>query len=234
MLKVSIKIPEMLTNRGIHTLAYHIGSKTVETASILIYNNWVQLAQDNLNSRRHDYIKAIKSTYPYNNNPLVSVLELSSKYASMIENGSPSFDMKKGFYNSDKKTLTLSGWYLTIPFRHGTPNTFQYGTPLPDDVYSLAKKLSPGEKLSFDTVSTFNTTSGYQHKSNIYDNLTKITHSYKNTTQSQYITFRRVSNNSDKSSWIHPGFKPIKLIPQIPVSKHLQDSLSATMKNLLG
>jgi hypothetical protein len=234
MLKVSIKIPEMLTKRGIHTLAYHIGSKTVETTSILVYNKWVKLAQETLNSRRADYIKAIKVQYPYNSNPLEAVIELSTKYAIMIEEGSPSFDMKIGFRNSDKKTLKPLGWYLTIPIRHGTPGSFQYGTPLPDDVYDLARKLNNGEKLSFSPDGSFNETSGYIHKSNIFDGLTKITHSYKKATQSQYVTFRRVSNNSDSNSWIHPGFSAIKLIPKIPVSQYLSDSLEATMKNLLG
>ena len=234
MLKVKIEIPEMLTKKGIHTLAYHIGSKTIETASILAYNKWVKLAQETLNSRRLDYIKAIKVQYPYNSDPLTAVIELSTKYANMIENGSPSFDMKIGFQNSDKKTIKPLGWYLTIPIRHGTPNSFEYGTPLPDNIYSLAKKLSDGEKLSLSTNGAFNSTSGYIHKSNIYDGLTKIVHSYTKVNQSQYVTFRRVSNNSDSNSWIHPGFTPINLVPKIPVSQYLSNSLEATMKNLLG
>lgn len=46
----------------------------------------------------------------------------------------------------------------------------------------------------------------YKHKSNIFAGMTKMQKTYEKATQSQYVTFRRVSDLSDPLSWIHPGF----------------------------
>lgn len=48
----------------------------------------------------------------------------------------------------------------------------------------------------------------YEHKSGIYEGMTKLSHDYEKTTQSKYMTFRVVSDNSDPHSWWHPGYEP--------------------------
>lgn len=45
----------------------------------------------------------------------------------------------------------------------------------------------------------------YTNKSSIYSGITKGSKTYENTTQGQYVSFRRVSDKSDLSSWIHTG-----------------------------
>lgn len=46
----------------------------------------------------------------------------------------------------------------------------------------------------------------YKHKSSIYQGITKFQNTYEKATQNTYFSFRRVSDNSDPLSWIHPGF----------------------------
>ncbi len=46
----------------------------------------------------------------------------------------------------------------------------------------------------------------YQHKNSIYEGIIKTSKLYEKSSQSQYFSFRRVSNTSDPLSWIHPGF----------------------------
>jgi len=45
----------------------------------------------------------------------------------------------------------------------------------------------------------------YQHKSSVYEGMVKSEKFYEKANQSTYNTFRRVSSNSDPSSWIHQG-----------------------------
>ncbi len=129
----------------------------------------------------------------------------------MIELGTSPWDMKVGFSKSDKKIeKTDGGWYLTIPMRHSTPGSFMYGKPMPKDVYKNAKKLGHKQSLSYPGAGDKSWT-GYQRKNKTYDGLTRIVKSYSKTTQSQYMTFRRVSDKSDPSSFWHPGFKGVKI-----------------------
>ena len=85
-----------------------------------------------------------------------------------------------------------------------------YGSPMPKDVYGVAKQLNNGEHLSYPGVGDVSW-KGYQRKHKKYDGLTRIIKSYQKTNQSQYITFRRVSDNSDPNSWWHPGFSGVKI-----------------------
>lgn len=234
MIRVKINLDKKLTDLRYKNITHYIGSQAVKLTSELTYNDWVSKAQDSLNSRRQSYISAIKKFYPYNNDDLQAVIKLDTSFSRMIEEGSPPFDMKRGFVNSTKKTTTSKGWYLTIPIRHGTPETFQYGSPMPKEVYTLAKKLNAGQKLSI-TGNLGTSFTGYNHKNNIYDGMRKVIHSYKNSAQSQYVTFRRVSNNSDPSSWYHPGFKPISLIPKVAsnVQSNLEKSVEAVISTML-
>lgn len=45
----------------------------------------------------------------------------------------------------------------------------------------------------------------YTWKSSPYEGIYKISKTYEKVTQNQYISFRRVSTNSDSNAWWHPG-----------------------------
>jgi hypothetical protein len=47
----------------------------------------------------------------------------------------------------------------------------------------------------------------YEHKSSIYEGLTKHPAAYGKTVQNTYGTFRRAGANSDPLSWIHKGLE---------------------------
>lgn len=46
------------------------------------------------------------------------------------------------------------------------------------------------------------------HKTDIYAGMVRQEKTYAKATQSQYTTFRAVSQKSDPASWIHPGLEP--------------------------
>jgi hypothetical protein len=161
-----------------------------------------------------------------------AIVGLTGWLPNAIEQGISAFDMKVGFEKSNKKTITLkvdkdgntkSGWYLTIPFRHATPGALgesqAFSGVMPDDIYKLAKNLTEGEHIKkamlpptytqnlgsrpkvtgYDNV-VYET---YQHKGSIYEGIQKSQKAH----HGGYISFRRVSDNSDKNSWIHTGIQ---------------------------
>ena len=188
---------------------------SVQTSLAIIRDRWQREAQNKLKTARVDYLMGLSFNsivYPMDSNGFVGAVQLDGKFPNMVERGFKPFDMKIGFGKSSRITQTKDGgWYLTIPFRHTTPKSNGgFGAPMPKAVYNIAKKLSPGSKMS---VQGGNRTSwtGYTHKNNIYDGLQRIVKSYQRTSQSQYYTFRRVSNKSDAMSWWHPGYTGVKI-----------------------
>lgn len=188
---------------------------SVQTSLSIIRDRWQREAQNKLKTTRVNYLLGLDIdaiVYPLDPNGFIGKVELKGKLPNMVEKGFSAFDMKIGFGKSSRVHRTKGGgWYLTIPFRHTTPNSNGgFGAPLPKDVYNVAKKLAPGGRLSVKG-NLGRSWTGYQHKSNIYDGLQRIVKSYKKATQSQYFTFRRVSNNSDPLSWYHPGFTGVQI-----------------------
>ena len=198
---------------------------SIQTSLAIVKDRWQQLVQQKLNSARPLYLMGLNFdsiVYPYEETFSGAVI-LRGKLPNMFEQGFPNFDMKVGFGKSGKITRTKSGgWYLTIPFRHSTPGAFMYGQAMGKDVYGVAKKLNPygsgqgNTSLSWPGAGDKSWT-GYQHKTNKYNGMVRIVKSYQKATQSQYMTFRRVSNNSDPQSWMHPGYAGVhaaeKLMP---------------------
>ncbi|BET57905.1 hypothetical protein [Geobacter sp. 60473] len=148
----------------------------------------------------------------------------TKQIARDLEYGKGPWDMKPMLLGGPKaKTGKNGSRYNTIPFRHGTspkhaPNSnFK---PMPKDIYAEARKLKAsvrdgnrivwGGKLT-GTEDRYtpgkNPTTGYQHKSGRFEGMVRIEKEYERATQSKYLTFRRVSSNSDPQAWVHPGYK---------------------------
>lgn len=183
-----------------------------------------------LGSTRQEYQKAV---YINRESPDAVVFGLSkreSKLALMIEDGSPPFDEKEGFEKSLKKKQTKNGgWYLTIPFRHATPSAVAesgiFSSIMTPDIYRLAKEASgplkrsqlpdqhrlPGVRKEINRMGI--NAPEYKHKSPKYEGLVRVeVGSTPDKKRGQYMTFRRVSNNSDENSWWHTGFEAKKLM----------------------
>lgn len=193
-----------------------------------------------LHSTRGVYDMALKTSF----GELNGVISLTGLLPLMIENGMSPFDMKIGFANSSKAKRTKpnqdkfskggkmdwkeQGWYLTIPFRKGTPNSLaeNFAGRMEQPIYQQIKGqvatlknngsyLSKG--LNMDQLRAAgakfieretNPHSGYTHKNPINEGLARSEgRDYQKTTQSTYVSFRRVSNNSDSNSWLNKGIK---------------------------
>lgn len=187
---------------------------SIQGSLAIIRDKWQTEIQNKLNSTRPLYLQGLSFDsimYPFEGNVFSGAVQLQGKFPNMLETGFSAFDMKIGFSKSDRKIQKKDGgWYLTIPFRHSTPGSFMYGNAMPKDVYKQVKKLSPGGTLSFPGAGDVSW-KGYQRKNKTYDGLQRIVKSYQKATQSQYMTFRRVSDKSDANSWWHPGFAGVKV-----------------------
>lgn len=209
---VTVNINSLNLNDQLSPKLATIVKNSLQDSLIAIKSRWQQEVQQKLKSSRAAYLQGIVIDI----NGYTGTVQLQDQFSKMLESGFSAFDMKVKFGKSPKAHRTKAGgWYLTIPFRHTTPNsTGTYGSKLSRDIYNIAKKLPDRGSLSFPGVGDKSWT-GYQHKSTKYDGLTRIIKGYQNSNKSQYYTFRRVSNNSDPMSWWHPGYKGVKIVPTL-------------------
>jgi len=204
-----------------------LGRMLLDRVADVYMQKWEQLVDKNLHSTRQDYKAGMDFRYT---SDLSASFVLEGKERSrlglMIEEGASPFDIKKGMENSSKKTVKKDGgWDITVPFRHSTPEAIGeaaiFSSKLPERVYSVAKENKgaavqkeqlPSENQKLEIRPEIKTDEGiipsYEHKSPIYQGLVKTTKKNHET----YHTFRRISNNSDKNSWIHKGFTPHKFM----------------------
>lgn len=166
------------------------------------YDKIVVLSNRGLNSTKKQYIDGLKVTS--------NSIELNGWLPNAIEDGISGFDMKQNFARSSKRKETASGgWYLTIPFRVYTPGGNTYRNQMSWKIYRAVRAGrkynagSAGSRGAFSDRATGKVFEMYQHKSPILEGITQNTN--KETGRSTYSTFRRVSSNSDPSSWIHTG-----------------------------
>jgi hypothetical protein len=102
---------------------------------------WSRTAEQELSSSRKRYVESLQ-IHDEGGNSMSVVLHGS--FPNMIESGCTAFDMKEGFAKSLKAKKTKDGgWYLTIPFRFGTPGSIgeSFSGIMPEEVYREAKKL---------------------------------------------------------------------------------------------
>jgi hypothetical protein len=188
---------------------------TLNALAIRTVELWREEAKS-LGSTRNEYLNAI---YTLKDGENAVIVGLHGKLPNMLEKGASPFDMKSGFEKSAKRTRTATGgWYLTIPYKWYTPDTVEESTPkIPADIHKAVKSITErrgiavselpskyqgvlGKRQRIETATKVWDT--YTHKSTLWEGMVR---SPKNN-HSHYVTFRRVSDNSDPNSWIHKGF----------------------------
>ena len=183
---------------------------------------WTSLINADLKRTRSDYRRAIYIERKENEVVFGLRDDPHNPLPMMIEEGHEAWDEKEFFERSKRKKVTIGGgWYLTIPFRHATPEAVAesgFSTTLPQSVYNVAKQSSSPLSVSQlpeeyrvrgvrrEIVTLNKVYPAYTHKSPIYQGLMRVDISSGKENRGGYFTFRRVSDKSDPSSWIHPAF----------------------------
>ncbi|MFA5634227.1 MAG: hypothetical protein WC973_03695 [Candidatus Dojkabacteria bacterium] len=194
------------------------------------YEHWYNEAGNSLKQTKREYQRGLYVEKP---SPDSIIVGLVGWLPNAIEQGLQPYDMKEGFAKSSKRKLIFRkngvGWYLTIPFRHGTPGIVAesgiFSGIMPKQVYNVARKVLRNGSSLMDSqlpaefqikgirpevVNTITNQvfKAYQHKSSIYQGMVKSNKEH----HGQYVTFRRVSDQSDPDSWVHSGFTAYNLM----------------------
>jgi len=191
---------------------------TVKEITAHFAEQWESEAIRTLSSSRQQYINGLVVV---DEGFAKGAVMLVGRLPNMIEQGIDSFDMKDGFLNGPNAKQGRDGKrYNTIPFSVGTPGALQEnfnGGIMPEEVYSVAKQKNANQPVQkSDLPKQFREPQKkqiqlpqsksfveYQHKTSIYEGISKTKDSV--TGQTSYKSFRRVSDNSDPASFIHPG-----------------------------
>lgn len=229
--------------------------QAIEDTANAAYASIIADAQSKLGSTRQDYLKALNFDKIGENSYVIS---LDGEWANKLESGYAGYDMKEKMLNSTKKVQvgSRSGepWvrkskkgkkYAAVPFEH---QPFSKAPSKASDLASAIQKLEAynrgGRKQKLTKI--FSDASGNPLEGKVatvrntgvpnLDGITKFQKNYtnadtgKSTTQSIYMTWRMVSEDSD--GWQHPGFSGIKAFDdaELWVAKEIDNIL----KSFLG
>ena len=230
--------------------ANNMAKMVLNDVTQLILRNWMAFARKELRSTRLEYTRSLRII---EKGQFTNQIVLMGKLPNMVEQGVSAFDMKIGLLNSPKVKYTKNGKpYITVPFRWGVPTTsgdagvFSGILPLP--VYKAVKNKqvkSGGAKTGgrihipspYDVRKTRKAVGNfpsYQHKNSLFSGMKGITGQYEKSNQSQYKTFRRVSLNSAKNSWIHSGIKARKLAEKALKQADIETQVENSIDNFLN
>jgi hypothetical protein len=167
------------------------------------------------------YIKAIEKPSAIKMTDDGIEVTLGSKIAQALEGGASAYDMKNALLKHAKKTSKSGVAYVDVPFTHttaGAAGTTKIPFMMKRAINKLTLNTAGTARLDQKTAGrkvkkTFyqkatdggmsKTKQVVQHKRGLHDGLTRT----KTAQGSRYSTVRRISANSDPSSWMHPGFK---------------------------
>ena len=212
-----------------------------------IMGRWDGLVDSSLNTTRDEYRRAMYTDRPDDRTAIIGLTARDSKLAMMIETGAEAFDEKIGFSNSELKHMKKDGgWYLTIPFRHATSEAIM-GMMVPEMNVSVLDFMKSGGMMEqgnlpepFNEIQTheikLNTGSliTYKHKAPIHEGMhRRDISSTEKEKRGGYFTFRRVSDNSDPESWIHPGLQARGLMEKAIEESHLDQVVDNSVQDWL-
>lgn len=232
-----------LSDQDINSLSDYLLDRVVDE----YVTQWERLIDDNLNTTRDEYKRAIYTDRPDQRTAIVGLTARESRLAMMIEAGKDAFDEKVGFEGSSKRhEKSNGGWYLTIPFRHATSENIMQ-LQVPGMGVSVLDLMKTGQTIGtqqlpegFDEAQThqleLNTGSviTYKHKAPIYEGLHRRNiNSTLNEKRGGYFTFRRVSDKSDPDSWMHPGFTAHNFMDKALESSQLGEAVDNAVQDWL-
>lgn len=153
-----------------------------------------------------------------------------------VEQGLDGFDMKPGLLSGKNAKQGKDGTrYNTVPFSWGTPEALSenFSNIMPQEIYEVVQPKKTGRVSNVSTslkeseipkpfdqiqkktvkMPKTNELKEFQHKNSIYEGIRKRQDSV--TKQNSYESFRRVSENSDPASFIHPGIEAVNIFGKV-------------------
>lgn len=214
----------------------------------------VAKAQAELNRTRQDYLKGLEFIELGDNSFVIS---LKGEWASMLEDGFPSYDQTTKLLGSKKVVQVGSRagqpWvqeaqsdghkFARVPMEKQPFSKAAGASELADSIKKMTAVNMQGRKQKITSI--FKDLEGNplqgkvatgRSKNPMLDQLVKYQKTYTNagsgktTTQSVYVNYRTISEIGD--AWIHPGYKGLHAFAD--AEKYVEEQLDKIIKDLLG
>lgn len=239
MIPIKIDADDIAEAMGLtYTEARHMIDYTVKEVTATFATEWEAMAARELGASRDQYVRNLQVV---DDGYAKGSVVLTGWLPNAIEDGYPAFDMKAGLLAGDNAKMNDKGeWYNTVPYRWAVPSSIGesevFTGKMPEEIHEIVKAkpaIKPivgGGRASIPlsnkelpigynqpqikavptiTPKPAGWKAVYQHKAPVFQGLRKVVDPV--TKQNRYQTFRRVSENSEPESWIHPGFQPRKI-----------------------
>lgn len=227
MMPLNIDLSEVVEEFALTaTQSMELSDVIIDRIVVEYTSKWENLVDNGLKGLRNVYKNAMYVDKKSPTEVIFGLREGENGLAMALEEGKAAWDEKPFFKASPRKHRKAmgDGWYLTVPFRHATPEAVAesgiFQSVLPKEVYDIAKN-NGGHRMSMtqlpeqyrqlgsrkEIVTDMGVIPEYTHKAPKYLGLVRVNVSSTNKeNRGGYMTFRRVSDRSDPNSWIHPGF----------------------------
>ena len=206
--------------------------EAVKTATEVVQRRWIDYISGvqvvysggtfRVRSVTGEYMRSVVDglSYPALGDRLTGEVTSLSPHGRIVEDGIKPFDMKQTHLNGPKAKVGASGKkYVTVPFRHNVPGQGVTANAMPEAVYQKAKHLAVSRRNG--ALRTWWTGRKYTWgdrlpaadggaKEKPHWSTGRYTGMVKAGApgHSQYLTFRRLSENSPAEAWQHPGKEP--------------------------
>lgn len=239
----------------------------VQLVTQAVYSKWEAIAKQELHSTLPEYLHNLNIV---DKGRFSKQIILTGTLPEMVESGASPFDLKEVFkkskwvkhtvpvYSRKGKMVYKGGdWYLTIPFRQGTPGIVGqagFANEMPQEIYALMIHRAANSPLNKSEIpdpynvpksraAIYDKESGkllygeYKHKASIYEGLVKKQAAYGKVVQNTYRSFRRAGENSDPLSWIHKGIQARdlahKAVDQVDVDQIVENATLQFLDDIL-
>lgn len=144
-----------------------------------------------------------------------------------LEEGFDSFDMKPKLLASASAGITNDGDpYIDIPFKHAMTKRGAREIGASQVPTSMAGAVRKAIRKSAETGGRVRMGRRTKH-ANLRDMLVRASGG-KGSESADLRTIRRISKNSDPTSWVHPGHKGFDIFPQVTKKlEHIKDKMTA-------
>lgn len=232
-MKVTLKIRSQLAAR-LSAQVRSAAAVAIQKTAVAAVDILSKIADAKLGHSADDFKNALPDAISAEKTSLK--IELTG-FAKDLNDGFAARDMKPDLLASPgAKTSATGGRYIDIPFKH-TLKTLP-GSIRTSVERQVSKELSsaksegrptqsplrvvgslPGQVNSQQRFNSKGTTRqvDVKQKTSIYSDMFRVA---KNKASGSYQTIRRISDNSDKQSWWHPGFEGIRALEQAKSELH--------------
>lgn len=245
-LKLSTKIPSLTSSPLLARLkprlerAFDLARPKIQA---LVVDRVALLADKELHTTAKKYVAAVQESGAVEVKLDAITIKVTKPEVIALDRGMSSFDMKRRLLAHARHFSKTGEPYVDIPFQHKASEV-----PAVIKQQAAARAKASG----MDTVRVPGRTSGksftkethrvsvfgmrtrsvnVEHKRGIHDDL--IRHKATGARTARYVTIRRISGKSSPSSWLHPGFKGLRLLDKVlpmvrpDIVRVLRDSLRA-------